>query len=382
MRTELQQIEIEMIRRDAMFFYSLLNCIAYERQNSVIPFGLVPYLSLFIVESHSYFSAISPDFARDVQRQHESILKASRTRIKLFDDDYKNIPEILNHLSWISEYQVNWFVKSHTGYLAWLKRAIQPDLGLFFYDGHLVGTTHTAFFNLGFERGTTPAPNQRQPLTLSEFSRSVGAEIGQYIGGLSRGLGIDLSNNSERLCQYDLSNGDFTPKDVRSQKYYKSIFNGSSSVQLNSCLILFLTTVNFLNRVFRRLVVNSPETFFKLKFIALYHLISSLKKIQDYYYPQGLLSRPSKAYLAEILADKEIRLIQSDLCFRNALMHYRIEGIGAEKLDMGMKLFGLVSHFFDNRGFEDLNLMIDNQISRVSELLTRWAQRYDLDRVS
>ena len=367
-----QEIELNMIKNDIYFYHDLALQVMSGNSAGILMLGLIPYLSLFVVETYAYIYSKMPNDALRIRRQHEDVLRASRTRIKLFDDKQRDIVEFINFMSWISDFHSDWFIKSHRGPFAWLKRLFQPDLGLFIYEDHLICTTHVAFFNLGYEEQNLPAPEQGIEAVISKLSHSIGFEIGEYIGHLFRGFGLDPRSEGSTLCRYGIIDEFVQFKDAKSHKYYRSIFNGPSSMHINSCLVLFLVTINFLKYILSNFVVGIPDTFFKLKFITLYHLTSSLNKLQDYYYSKGLFTKRSREFLKEILADRDLRRIKSRSNFRNILVHYSIRGIPEERLTPHTRLFGLVEHFFDGDSFEDLNSLLDHQITRICRILEDW----------
>ena len=137
-----QNIELEMIRLDTNFYSQLTTeLIKNSAQSGILSFGLVPYLSLFVIETYNFFSSKSPEFANAMKRQHENILRASRTRTKLFDDSQKDIDVLINHLEWTTQFVDRWMNEDHIGTLSFLQKWLQPNMGLFFYDNHLICTT-------------------------------------------------------------------------------------------------------------------------------------------------------------------------------------------------------------------------------------------------
>ena len=75
---------------------------------------------------------------------------------------------------------------------------------------------------------------------------------------------------------YQISDSELKYVDTKSVKFLNSIFNGHGYEAINLTLLMFLTQINFLRFVLNQLMGSSPHTLFKFKFIALYHLHSSL----------------------------------------------------------------------------------------------------------
>ncbi len=368
-----QAVELEMIRTDSEFYRQLLTEVVGNHKLGILPFGLTPYLSFFVVETYNYFSSRAPGFANAARRQHEGILRASRTRTKLFDDDEKDIALLMDHLEWILTFSRSWMNSDHIGPLAWLKKWLQPDMGLYFYEGHLISTTQAAFFNLGFEKGDIATTQRGEPIGLSQLSQSIGYDIGQYIGFLSGGsMGTSSGGSTATLCRYQLADSQFRHEDKKSRAYLRGIYNGRATTQINACLLLFLTTTNFLTHVFGRLVIDSPDTWFKVKFLAVYHVISSLTKLQNHFYTTGQLSERSKNYLKSLLGDRELKTLKSKSSFRNIMAHYTIKDVPEGSLKPDVRYFGLIEHFFAGSGLKEVNDMVDRQLLRISSVLEGW----------
>jgi hypothetical protein len=52
----------------------------------------------------------------------------------------------------------------------------------------------------------------------------------------------------------------------------------------------------------------------------------------------------------------------------------RFNLINAKNRFIYLTKVGLVNHFFDGQSFEDINLLLDSQLGRLSEILTQWAK--------
>jgi hypothetical protein len=138
--------------------------------------------------------------------------------------------------------------------------------------------------------------------------------------------------------------------------------------------MLFLAFVNLVYYILQQLVVGGSPSLFKLQYLVLYHLSISLEKLSSFYYPRGVLSENSKKMLSLILKNPDLRTIRSQMKFRNILVHYSLDEVAIpyDKLDPNVKLFGLVEHFFGGRTMEELSIIVDRQLARVSGLLEAW----------
>jgi hypothetical protein len=367
-----RMIEFDSIKVDADFFLNLMLQLNSYKASGILVFGLVPFLSLFVVETHNYLQSTLPAYAIALSKTHERIIRSSRMRTKFFDDSAKRVEGMFELLSWIEQFHHEWHIGSHKGFLAPIKKALQDDLGIFVYDGHIIGSTHTGLLNLGFEIGDLPTTKKEISATIGSLSRSVGVEIGSYIARLSQWPEFAFDRSNTSYFAYKIADEKLGYKDERSTRYFSSIFNGAGVTEIYISLLLFLATINFLGYIFKQLVIDSPVTLFKLKFITLHHLSSSLEKLRNYYYPKGVLTDRSKKYFQAILEDKDLESIKRQSLLRNILVHYKIDGLPDNSLSYTAKLYGLVEYFVNGATYDDVNRKLDDQITRVSLLLEEW----------
>ncbi|MBX3037497.1 MAG: hypothetical protein KF758_11365 [Anaerolineales bacterium] len=369
--TTLRSFELDMIKQDVIFYYDIMPKLALRESIGVLIFGLMPYLSLFTVETYNYFQKNYPEKAKLILREHESIISASRMRIKLFDDKEKRIDGVFDLLKWIIDFNREKYINEHKGFLAPLKRALQDDLGIFLYQGHVIGSTHVGLFNIGYDKSDFPEIDVEFSDILKKMSESVGFSLGRYLGQLCSLLGLS-PDNIDSIFIYNIDDGEMKYKDAKADRYFNNVFNGNKTIDLNFGLLLFLATTNFMQYSLMNIVSNTPPTLFKLKFIMLYHLASSLEKLKKYYYADGLLRENSKLYFQEILEDDELKFLKKQKEFRNTLIHYSIREIPENKLNKSKELFGLVEYYFIDRDYYEIDKMLDRQILRISSILEKW----------
>jgi len=368
----LQDIELDLIKNDLEFYTGLVFELSKHESIGILFFGLAPYLSLFKFETYKYFRDNFPNQANFISgsKNFDDITRASRMRIKFFDDSTKRIEGVLELLEWIRKFH-EWHINQHRGLLAPLKRALQDDFGVFLYDSHVIGSTHTGLFNLGYEKATFPTTNKDNFKILGEMSKSFGFELGEYFGTLTQ-LPQFTFTTQHNYCTYGIEDRNLKYKDEKSYKFLNSIFNETNAEDINLGFLILLTTVNFFQYIIKRLVIGSPITVFKLKFITLYHLESSLGKLQDYFYPKKLLTNRSKEYIQAILKDKDLKLIKSKTKFRNILVHYKIENLPTETVNSTIDFYRLTEHFFQGMTYSEVDQILDAQIQRISTLFDEW----------
>jgi hypothetical protein len=358
--------EISLIKNEANFYLEFMPKFIQQQSSGILIFGLLPYLSLFTVESSNYIQSCLPNYAEEISREYERVIRNSRMRIKFFDDTNNRVDGIFELIDWISQFYEDWFINSHTSSI---KRDLQPDFGIYAYDGHIIGSTHMSFLFTGLGKEDISPNGEETGEIMGKILHSVAQEMGAYLGRLNTYPEFIFTEANNFV--YTIEDDKLDYKDVKSTELLASIFNSNQTATINSSLLFFLSTINFFRYIINRLLVKNPNILFKLKFIMLYHLSSSLKKLQDYCYPKQLLTEQSKEYLMMILKNKELKKItRQDL--RNILVHYKLEKVPNTLLDSDFGLKNLVEYFFDGQRFEEIDQKINEQIIRISDILEQW----------
>ncbi|MBD2694559.1 hypothetical protein [Anabaena catenula] len=364
------EFELNLIKSDVHFYHDFMPKFLKQQSAGTLIFGLMPYLSLFTVESYNYLQKTFPDYTKTMSFEYEQIIRNSRMRVKFFDDTINKVSGTFELLDWISEFYEEWFINSHKGCLSSLKRYLQPDLGIFAYDGHIIGSTHTGFLFTGLGKENLSKNGEDMTAIIGNVLYSVAQELGAYLAQLCTWTEfVPIKTNS---FSYIIQDDKLGYKDVKSVDFFPSVFNRYDTTSINFSLLLFLSTINFIRHILTRLMANYPEIFFKLKFITLYHLASSLERLQNYCYPQNLLTEISKHYFKNILNDKELKKIRSKIELRNILVHYQLAKIPNSLLSPSFNLKYLVEYFFSGESFEEIDKKVDDQISRISDILEQW----------
>jgi hypothetical protein len=360
-------VEDRMIQNDTVLYLDLVNCMKSSRKfYGLIP-GFIPYVSLFMIESYAYLAKVRPDYAQSIKFQYEADIHNARHKVKLFEVD-----DLIAMLEWAVKHQKAHFNEGHKGILAPLKRLWQADMGLYFYEEHLISTTTNVFITTTPKRNTNGTFDttimQSSPEELSSFGES----IGRYVSHLYADLTHDANGISISTCRNNLSDDLIRHKDVKSDRYLVSIFNGSSSVQVNLGLLTILIFLNYFRYVIQHLVVDTPEALFKLKYIVLYQVGLSLNKLRAYYYRGGVFTDRSRDFFKALVDDREIKRLLSQPRFRNILIHYNLEAFPTNNIILDAKFFGLVEYFFNGQSMDELNSILDRQIDRVSKTMESW----------
>ena len=266
-------------------------------------------------------------------------------------------------------------MKDHTGVFGWLKK-LQPDLGLFKYNGHLYGTSHMASTNVGIAEENFTANPQSFPAFDPDLYYDIANDMGKYIGLLYRFLSNQYGPPTEQpYFDYSINDTLFDTEDVFATNYYKNIFNGDNSLMLNYYLLTLMLAINFLHHILTPIVIGTPETLLKLKFVCLHHFYATAQKIEQDSYKSRKLSDTTSASIKGLLQsinsskDAKFMLASKRSKLRNIFVHYNIKEVPVTKLDQSVRFYGLVEHFCDGKSFEQVNNLLDEFLSRVSTQL-------------
>lgn len=360
-----KDVELQLIAKDAIFFRSLGERLINDENGGSLIFSLVPYLSLFTWESAKYVTASYLNGSQPLKREFGEQIRSSRHRIKLFEKP----DELIALVSWARRYHRELFIEKHTGILAPLVRAVQPDLGIYTYDRDYYGSSLLALVNLGFDMDSFP---QAVDIDTSEkgLFHDFGLLIGSYTSEIIAILGLNQWRYDFNVDKPHAALFDYVDK--KASPFFDNSFNGNEDADLNSVLFIIYLSISFIVNVFDEFIIGKPEPYIKIKYITLYHVVESLQKVQNMYRPRGTLSQLSMDCLAEILSDKEVKLLTKDKNFRNTLVHYGIDLNIQGKLDATLPFCGLIEHYFPQGSFEEFNHSVDINLWKMFEVMHRW----------
>jgi len=358
--------ELQILAKDAIFFRSLIERLKDDENMGSLIFSFVPYLSLFTWESAGYLAANFQNKNQLLNKKFGEQIKSSRHRIKLFE----NPDELIQLVSWARKYHRELFIESHSGILAPLKRTIQPDLGIYTYNKEYYGSSLLALVNLGFDINSFPTVAEFKNHETKQLFNNFGFFIGKYTSELITMMGLNQSKYDFKLDtpQTNL----FHYIDKKAIPFFENSFNGNKEADLNSVLFILYLSISFLVNVFDEFIINNPEPYLKIRYVTLYHIAESLKKVQNIYRPKGTLSQLSMDCLAEILSDQEIKLLSKNKAFRNTLVHYGIDLTFQGKLEGQLPYYGLIEHHFPKMNFQEINNSVDKKLREIYEIMNNW----------
>lgn len=358
---------MSLIIADLEFFRDFALNREIESARSIIALALMPFLSAFVYESAAYLRKKGLLELHNLE-PYESLLRTSRMRIKLLDDDRRSFADILERSSQLASVSSKWMLEPHRGILGPLKRYLQNDLGVYFVRGEVVNTTHTATLNLGLtandldDRGLTLS-------TLGPYLHDTAVDFGEYIGLL---LGV-LQQPKQPLG--NLTEGPVPPiefRDVKSARLYESIARTVAPGHKHIALLLtsILSQVNAA-RLLAPLVAGSRQFgTFKIQFLSLYHAASSVQKVLNEDRKNGLIAPNAREQFESALRSGSIRRVRKNSGLRNCLMHYGVVEPVAANLAVGSSFFGVIEAYTSGSSYATVHDDVQNGLEGIANAIS------------
>ncbi|MGW1543238.1 hypothetical protein ACWCPM_23870 [Streptomyces sp. NPDC002309] len=327
-------IALALIAQDIMFLRRFAHSVAAVPDQAVIPiFCMHNYMCLIIHESHRALLQVAPDLAEALAYDYAPAIERARNSVKLYDDKYKELDDVGTDFRRIIEEHRQEFLGN-----TWLPlaRPLERDLVLWRLRGRLVSTSHTASFFLAF-----PPQAFKNKDDLGPRLHAIAVEQGSYIGAAADGLPWKGQSALDTMQKTDL-----TENEVRAEKHYRRSFDPSLPEEIKASLTAMTCALNTIDVLLAGdITPASATTLFKLRYITLHHVLSSLRKLHDEY-GAGLRS-PDRALLKDILdAPMSNLILQTHRGFRNTLVHYRPAHDVQERLSFDAPLYGLLDAYF------------------------------------
>lgn len=356
-------IATQLLESDLMFSRRFLGSVVADQGNSVIPmFCMNNYLSLFIYESHKTLRITDPQRAALLAYNHEAVIEKARHSVKLFDGSKVGSAGVLGDFTAIIAAGRERFLNN-----TWFPpaRVLETDLGEWRYRGRLVTTTQVASFFMGsLTIATSDIP------VIGRTLMAVAEAQARFVGQVTESLPWHGPSFMTAM-----SFGELTSRDRRSERYFKRLFDSALSDELTASLSAFQCSLNFLDVMLSTdQTAASAETMLKLKFITLYHVLSSLTELKDEY--NSKLSTASLGLLNAILSHpSSVTIMHPDgRGFRNTLVHYTPEERVVPRLSMSVPHYGLVEEYYPAHDFTTMSQELSEHTTRVAMLLNEWAQ--------
>ncbi len=244
-----------------------------------------------------------------------------------------------------------------------MKRLLQPDLGLLFFEDEIVCTTHVAFLNLGLtKKGLSGSSLSLDNLGPHLRDRMV--DIGEYVGLLLRKLGEDTCAPG-RASEASLDPVRY--RDVKSKGFYGSIAArvAPGHERIGILLTQMLSQVNTA-RVLAPKIAGQREAALKIGFVSLYQTALGLQKLLEEERDSPFLKPEAVEVIGETLASAKVQDVLAGRGLRNNLVHYGVGKRTAPLLSSSLPLYGLVEAHMDGETFDCLASKVEAGLDTVS----------------
>lgn len=353
-------IALALIAQDIMFLRRFAHSVTAAPDQAVIPiFCMHNYMCLIIHESHRALRHVAPDVADALAYDCAPAIERARHSVKLYDDKYKELDDVGADFRRIIDEHRQEFLGN-----TWLPlaRPLERDLVLWRFRGRLVSTSHTASFFLAF-----PPQAFKNQDALGPRLHAIAVEQGSYIAEAAEGLPWQGQTALDALQKTDL-----TENEVRAEKHYRRSFDPTLREEIKASLTAMTCALNTVDVFLADDVTpSSATTLFKLRYLTLHHVLSSLRKLDDQY-AAGL--RPlTRALLKDILdAPMSNLILQAHRGFRNTLVHYRPTRDVQERLSLDAPLYGLLDAYFSADEARSLGDALALHTAHVADRMSAW----------
>lgn len=369
MSTTREELVVHAIREDAAFVGRYIS--AQQRPEnqvfaSTLAFCMGSYLALFIHEGQRKLQTIDPMLAAELSPDAKQVLARSRHGLKFFEDTKRGLDGVRRAFG-------DEIIPAHrdhfVGSLRW--KWLEPlakDVGVFRYEGRVVSTTHAATFALGLDASAISSDN----LGLQMRSRS--EEYGQYFGRLGARLDASQTAFPDFL---DAAKFPRRVEDLRSAEFYSAAFNGAATPDLNAALLMMLGHLNFVADIVAPVGSGGmlDYTTFKIRFLAVYQVIRSLKILRDE--QSGTLTERSMRTVDAILQHPAVvSILQDDVRpLRNTLTHYGIDTrLDSAKIDVQDFPLSLAAATLGNDRADQFLADFDDFVPEAAQLMNGWME--------
>ncbi|MFD0370115.1 hypothetical protein [Streptomyces sp. NPDC127114] len=351
---------LQLIAQDGMFLRRFLQRVIARPELTILPvFCLYNYMCLVLHESHRALGRIAPDLATSLAYDHAETIARARHSVKLYDDKAKEPAEVSAEFRRIIEQHRQEFLNN-----TWLPlaRPLETDLGLWRFRGRLVSTSHTVSFFFG------SPPERFDAEVLGSRLQAVAVEVGRYVRAISDGLPWEGPS-----CLDTVRKADLRLQDVGAKRHYRASFDPSLPEEVKASLTAMTCALNTLDVLLSEEAEHSAISLWKLRYITLHHVLSSLTKLDEQYGAD--LRKPDRSALREILdAPMTGLILQAHSGCRNTLVHYLPPRNVHEQLSLHQPLYGLLDAYFPDADARLLYEGLAGHTSHVAGILDAWSR--------
>lgn len=305
-------LELALMYSDAAQFVSL-----GTSSNSIVAMTFYAPLAMFAVESLSRLTLSG--LGKGSLGAYAPAIQKARHSVKFLDDSGRSAKAIIDGYGKILEAHRQRFIGMHRGLLGPLKRLLSTDLGLHYYRGVLVATTHGLSAHLGVDDEALTATSTSN-VAPGQLLHDRAKALGQYTATFLRALGVEPTEIPP--CP-PVAN---EYQDIRAQRYYSNVCNTREPHALSVGMALGALLAHGNAMLYLLPQVAQGEAKFtrlftlKWRLIALVHTLSSINQLLKLEGRARLLSERAKGALVALKRKEKISSQMRDI--RNGLVHY------------------------------------------------------------
>lgn len=349
-----QQQAFDACIQDAVSYIKLFSR-AREHANAALLFnGLIANASMFVVESNRCVTTLFPELRDVLSQNHVNLLHASRHRAKLLDHAKKTIEEVTEELVLIAKKQRELFLAPHSGFLGFIKKALQPDMGLSIYNGHIFTTTHSTIFEFGGDNNLT---------TTKSFA--FGEAIGLYTASLLSLFQIEIPFSVEPA---DLP-GKIEMRDIKYEELYNRGQLGAIRMDFSAGLILILANLNFAYYILPGLLPPDSHALFRMKFITAFHANTNMSLMQGRLMANKLGDNKIEEFFRKALGNSDSRWLRKQKRLRNLLTHYLPDEQIVSDLQVDTTRVGAIERFGGGLSLDEIDALLNRNMVHLSGLI-------------
>jgi hypothetical protein len=316
--TTAHEARLTMLANDGWQLRELLLPGGTPEGTGILPLTIAPFMAQYVVEVYDLLQR-SRAFETDPFAGSSISLRTIRARLKLFDGDRKKFSGILELMTRCETASLRWFNANHKGVLGVLKRALQDDLGLFYYDDNLVLTTHVALVHSSF--GELPDDDfESAPFeAFGRMNHAFGYQIGRFLGPVTDALASHRTSAAPGTTAAVV--GRLTWSDCKARRAYGALSKtfGTDS-GMSAPFTWLVCQVNLAHRWLRDILPSDAGLAFRIRFLTVFHALDALKVLGAV--SARARSEPLAQLCASLLRTPDARRIRKLGALRNALAHY------------------------------------------------------------
>ena len=252
-------------------------------------------------------------------------------------------------------------LRRHQGYfysqLRWaLLRPLQPDAGLFLWNGALVGSTITVARMLGIELGN-PHSICGHPI------RDVTYSWGQQLGAFHQ----ETSTTSRVPFPVSFAGANITQTDEHLKRYLKTRFANELAIELKLILLWLQCEMNTVETLLPTTSSGHEFAVFRASVITTFHCIHGLYVVAQ----SNRLPAKQARTLDRLLAEPSVAAILAEKDVRNRCMHYAISN---EKLhfDHSLPMDGIIEAVQPRLSFQAYRSSLLEATQVTADFLNNW----------